>query len=72
MGCHSVTLTCLTYRPCRLPRNLSQQAGWAGFAKLKAGKAWVWVAWYTVGTVYVFSLMASTFALALNGFLAPR
>lgn len=55
MGCHSVTLTCLTYRPCCLPRNLSQQAGWAGFAKLKAGKAWVWVAWYTVGTVYMFS-----------------
>lgn len=37
----------LTCRPCRLPRNLSQQAGRAGSAK--TWKTWVWVAWYTVG-----------------------
>lgn len=41
-------LTCLTCRPCCLPRNLSQQAGRAGFAKQHG--SWVWPGCGQLGT----------------------
>ena len=42
----------LTCGLCRLPGNLSQQAGWAGFAKQRGSRrGWVWAAQYTVSSL---------------------
>lgn len=50
-GCSSSSPR-LTCGLCRLPGNLSQQAGWAGFAKQHGSRrGWVWAARYTVSSL---------------------
>lgn len=70
-GCSSSSPR-LTCGLCRLPGNLSQQAGWAGFAKQRGSRqGWVWAAWYTVSSLITHICSLNSRRLGLWPLRAP-